>query len=122
MLAQESKLFRADRRKKRVRGRVFGTAERPRLTIFKSLKNIYAQIIDDEKMTTLAAASSMDKETAQKCKGKNKTEAASIVGEAIAKSALGKGIKKVAFDRNRNLYHGRIKALAEAARKAGLEF
>jgi len=106
-----------------VRGRVIGTNERPRLTVHKSLKNIEAQIIDDEKMVTLAAVSSLQKDIVSKKKDKmKKTDVAAIVGEAIARLALDKGIKKVAFDRNRSIFHGRVKALADAARKAGLEF
>jgi large subunit ribosomal protein L18 len=122
MIAQLDKTKRANKRRARVRGKVFGTGTRPRLTVAKSLRNVFAQVIDDEKMITLAAASSINKELAAKCKGRKKSAVAALVGEAIAKQALEKGIKQVALDRNRNLYHGRIKALAEAARKAGLEF
>jgi len=121
-MAKDHKLVRAERRRRRVRAKVVGTPERPRLTVAKSLKNIFAQIVDDENMKTLAACSSMSKEIAPKVADKKKTEAAAIVGEELAKIATTMGIKKVAFDRNRNLYHGRIKALAEAARGAGLEF
>lgn len=116
------KKLRQNKRRARVRGKIFGTSERPRLTVAKSLNNIYAQVIDDEKMVTLAAASSLTKEITDKMAGKAKVEKASIIGEEIAKRALAGGIKRVAFDRNSNLYHGRVKALAEAARKAGLEF
>ncbi len=122
MLAQDNKKKRAEKRRARVRGKVFGTSVKPRLTVSRSLKNIYAQLIDDEKMLTLASASSLAKEVIEKGKGKKKTEMASLVGAEIAKRALSKGIKNVAFDRNRSLYHGRVKALADAARKAGLEF
>ncbi len=103
----------------RVRNRVFGTAERPRLNVFRSLAHIYAQVIDDEKGMTLAAASSMDKDF--EGKGGN-IEAAKKVGLAIAKKALDKGIKTVVFDRGGYIYHGRVAALAEAAREGGLEF
>ena len=103
----------------RVRNRVFGTAERPRLNVFRSLAHIYAQVIDDEKGMTLAAASSMDKDF--EGKGGN-IEAAKKVGLAIAKKALEKGIKTVVFDRGGYIYHGRVAALAEAAREGGLEF
>ena len=103
----------------RVRNRVFGTAERPRLNVFRSLAHIYAQVIDDEKGITLAAASSMDKDF--EGKGGN-IEAAKKVGLAIAKKALDKGIKTVVFDRGGYIYHGRVAALAEAAREGGLEF
>lgn len=103
----------------RVRNRVIGTAERPRLNVFRSLAHIYAQVIDDEKGITLAAASSMDKDF--EGKGGN-IEAAKKVGLAIAKKALDKGIKSVVFDRGGYIYHGRVAALAEAAREGGLEF
>jgi large subunit ribosomal protein L18 len=113
---------RRARRKSRVRGKISGTAERPRLSVAKSLKNTYAQLIDDEKMMTLAMVSTLSKEMAGNLANKNKMERAAAVGEEVARVALTKGIKKVTFDRNGILYHGRIKALAEAARKAGLEF
>ncbi|MCX6828007.1 MAG: 50S ribosomal protein L18 [candidate division Zixibacteria bacterium] len=122
MNAHDIKKRRAAKKKARVRGKIHGTAERPRLAVSKTIKNISVQIIDDEKMVTLAVASSLVKEIAEKADKKTKTAVAEMVGKAIAEKALAKGIKKVAFDRNRNLYHGRIKALAEAARKAGLEF
>jgi len=111
------------RRKKRIRKKIFGTPERPRLCVYRSLKHIYAQIIDDTTGRTLAAASSLSKDIASVVgkDGRNKKGAA-IVGEAIAKIALSKGIKKVVFDRNGFLYHGRVKTLADAARNAGLEF
>ena len=118
-------LLKADknelRRKRhlRVRNRVAGTAERPRLNVFRSLAHIYAQIIDDEKGITLAAASSVEKDF--KGKGGN-IEAAKAVGKAIAQKALDKGINEVVFDRGGYIYHGRIKALAEAAREGGLKF
>jgi len=110
------------KRKARVRGKIFGTAERPRLSVTKTLKNIYAQVIDDEKMVTLATASTRNKVVTEKMGDKTKTESAGLVGEAIARISQDKGIKAVAFDRNGNVYHGRVKALAEAARKAGLDF
>lgn len=123
MRSNDIKKSRTAKRKARVRGRVFGTNDRPRLTVHKSLKNIEAQIIDDEKMVTLAAVSSLQKDIVSRKKDKmKKTDVAAIVGEAIARLALDKGIKKVAFDRNRSIFHGRVKALADAARKAGLEF
>lgn len=122
MIAHDIKKKKAAQRRARVRGRVSGTASRPRMTVYKSLKNIAAQIIDDEKMVTLAAASSQSKDAASGKAKKTKTQMAAMVGEMIATQALAKGIKSVALDRNRNLYHGRVKALAEAARKAGLEF
>ena len=112
---QEARL----RRHLRVRKKVSGTSERPRLAIFRSEKNIYAQIIDDISATTLVAASSLDKEF--EGVGSNK-EAAKLVGQLIAKKALEKGIKEVVFDRGGFVYHGRIQNLAEGAREAGLEF
>ena len=112
---QEARL----RRHLRVRKKISGTSERPRLAIFRSEKNIYAQIIDDVSATTLVAASSLDKEF--EGVGSNK-EAAKLVGQLIAKKALEKGIKVVVFDRGGFIYHGRIQNLAEGAREAGLEF
>jgi large subunit ribosomal protein L18 len=106
-------------RHRRVRGKISGTAECPRLNVFRSAKNIYAQIIDDVKGVTLAAASSLDKEF--EGNGGNK-EAAEKVGELIAKRAADKGIETVVFDRGGYIYHGRVKELAEGARKGGLKF
>ena len=117
-----SRLIGRERRKLRVRGNVSGTAERPRLTIFRSLSHMYAQVIDDVEGKTLAHASTLAKDVKPKAEDANKTGAAVLVGEAIAKQLLAKGVKKVVFDRNGYMYHGRVKALAEAARKAGLEF
>jgi large subunit ribosomal protein L18 len=108
------------RRHVRVRKKVFGTSERPRLCVFRSEKNIYAQIIDDVAQKTLVAASSLDKDFSVEL-GSNK-EAAKLVGEMVAKRAIEKGIKAVVFDRGGYIYHGRIQQLAEAAREAGLEF
>ncbi len=111
-------------RKKRIRRRIrkvsSGTAERPRLSIFRSNSEIYAQVIDDTKGTTMVAVSSRDKDLAKE-KG-TKTEVANIVGKAIAEKCKKAGIDKVAFDRGGNLYHGRVKSLAEGAREAGLNF
>ena len=104
------------KRHKRVRAKVSGTAECPRLNVFRSNKNIYAQIIDDVKGVTLVSASSLDMDN-----GSNK-EAAFKVGEAIAKKAIDKGIDKVVFDRGGYIYHGRVKELAEGARQGGLKF
>ena len=111
------------RRKKRVRKKVKGSPEMARLCVFRSSKHIYAQIIDDSEGKTLAAVSSVSKDLRSKVgkDGGNKKGAA-IVGSAIAESALSKGIKRVVFDRNGFLYHGRVKAVAEAARDTGLEF
>ena len=107
------------RRHKRVRGKISGTALKPRLCVFRSLKNIYAQVIDDENGKTLASASSLDKEFNQY--GGNK-EAAKLVGQAVAKAALEKGITEVVFDRGGYIFHGRVQELADAAREAGLKF
>jgi len=110
------------RRHWRIRKRIFGTPERPRLSVFRSLKHIYAQIIDDTTGQTLCAASTLDKELREKLQGLTKTQQAIEVGKLIAKRALELGIKQVAFDRGGHKYHGRVKALADAAREAGLEF
>jgi large subunit ribosomal protein L18 len=113
----------ADRRKSRVRKKVLGTSERPRLTVRKSLKNVFAQIIDDEKMATLIGLSSDSKEMTSMISDKdNKTAAAKKVGLKLAELAKAKGIEAVVFDRNRFRYHGRIKAVADGAREGGLKF
>ena len=109
-------------RHKRVRKNLSGTAERPRLCVYRSLSNIYAQIIDDEKGVTLVSASTLDKEVIEQLKGKNKTEQARLVGEIIGKRAIAKKIKAVVFDRGGYLYTGRVQAVADGARSAGLEF
>ena len=106
-------------RHRRVRGKISGTAARPRLSVFRSAKHIYAQIIDDVNGVTIASASSMDKEF--EGLGSNK-EAAKKVGEAVAKKALDKGVEEVVFDRSGYIYHGRIQALADGAREGGLKF
>ena len=112
-----------DRRHRRVRKKVLGTAERPRLNVFRSLKHIYAQVIDDEAGVTLVAASTVEPELREAVGGYGgNVEAAKVVGRAIAQRALARGISKVVFDRGGYRYHGRVKALAEAAREAGLEF
>jgi large subunit ribosomal protein L18 len=107
------------RRHERVRKTVSGTPERPRLAVYRSLTHIYAQVIDDERGHTLAAASTVEK--ALKSSG-NKSVRAKAVGAALAKKAIDAGVTKVVFDRGGNRYHGRVKALAEAAREAGLQF
>jgi large subunit ribosomal protein L18 len=111
------------RRHVRLRKKVAGTAERPRLSVFRSLHHIYAQIIDDIQGVTLVSASTVEPEVRQKlgAKGGN-IEAAKVIGAAIAQKALKKGIKQVVFDRGGQIYHGRIQALAGAARESGLEF
>ena len=110
------------RRRTRVRGRVAGTAARPRLNVYRSLSNIFAQVIDDASGHTLAQASTIDAELKAKLEGKKKLEQAQVVGAAVAERALAKGLKAVVFDRAGYRYHGRVKALADAARGAGLEF
>ena len=109
-------------RHKRVRKKVFGSTEKPRLNVFRSLNHIYVQVIDDFSGRTIVAASSADKDFKGKITTGGNIEAAKTVGTLIAQKAAGKGIKKVIFDRGGYLYHGRIKALADAARKGGLEF
>jgi len=101
---------------------VEGTASRPRLCVFRSLNHIYAQVIDDEKRHTLVTASTLDTEIKSEADGKAKSAQAQLVGSLVAKRALDNGIKEVVFDRGGYKYHGRVKALAEAARKAGLKF
>jgi len=110
------------RRHARIRATVSGTAAKPRLCVFRSLSNIYAQIIDDASGVTLISSESISAEIKEKAEGKNKSQIAELVGAALAKSAQEKGIAEVVFDRGGYKYHGRIKALAEAARKAGLKF
>lgn len=109
-------------RHKRVRQRVVGTSDRPRLCVFRSLNNIYAQIIDDSGHTTLVSASSLDKELQKAGSRKTKMERSQLVGSSIAKKATKQGITKVVFDRGGYNYHGRVKTLAEAAREEGLLF
>ena len=110
------------RRKYHVRKKVFGTADRPRLSVFRSSRHIYAQIIDDTAGATLVSASTRAKGLRDQLSNAGDKKAAQIVGEAVAKQALGVGIKCVCFDRNRYKFHGRVKALTEAARKTGLVF
>ena len=110
------------RRQRHVRKRLFGTTERPRLCIFRSSKHIYAQVVNDATGTTLASASTMDPEVkAQAAYGGNKA-AAAVVGKAVAERAKRAGIDKICFDRRSYKYHGRVQALADAAREAGLDF
>jgi len=122
MRANQLKSIRRLRRKHVIRHRVFGTTERPRLTVFRSLKNLYAQIIDDEKGVTLCEASSRSKDLQSKIPSGGNIPAAKLVGAALAERAKAKNIDQVCFDRNGYRYHGRVKALAEAAREAGLKF
>ncbi|MGB9772063.1 MAG: 50S ribosomal protein L18 [Candidatus Kapaibacteriota bacterium] len=119
----ELKLIRKRRRKLRVRKKVFGTQQKPRLTVFRSLKHIYCQIINDEIGHTLVSCSTLDKEVCAQIKeGMKKVDEAKIVGKILAERAIKLGIEKIAFDRNGYLYHGRVKALAEGAREGGLKF
>jgi large subunit ribosomal protein L18 len=110
------------RRHKRVRKHISGTAERPRLCVYRSLSEIYAQVIDDVAGSTLVAASSIDKDLRGQMDGKTKTEQARLVGEAVAERAKQAGVTQVVFDRGGFKYIGRVKALAEGARESGLEF
>lgn len=111
-----------ERRKLRIRKKVNGTSERPRLSVFRSSRHIYAQVIDDATGKTLAAASTLSKDLDGKLEEDNKVGAAKKVGQLIAIACKDKGITRVVFDRNGYLYHGRVSALAQAAREAGLEF
>jgi len=119
----EQKAIRRQRRKAHVRKHVTGTAERPRLTVFRSHKNIYAQIVDDGAGRTLVSASTAEKPMREKLSGKfGNRDAAEAVGAVLAAKAVEAGIKTVVFDRNGYAYHGRVRSLAEAARKGGLQF
>jgi large subunit ribosomal protein L18 len=116
------KLTGRERRKFRIRNKISGTEERPRLSVFRSAKHIYAQVVDDGTGKTLAAASTMSPDLKGSLGDTNKTEAAKKVGALIAEICVKRSISKVVFDRNGFLYHGRVKALADAAREAGLSF
>jgi len=116
------KIVRRKRRRQHVRKRVLGTPQRPRLTVFRSLKNVYAQIIDDTTGRTLVSASSRDRDLRESVGSGSNVAAASKVGAALGERARSKGVEMVAFDRNGYRYHGRVKALADAAREAGLKF
>lgn len=117
----DRKAIRAKRRR-RVRNKIVGTAARPRLNVFRSLNNIYAQLINDETGVTVVAASTLSPELKGQVKNGSNIEAAKAVGNLVGKMALEKGVKEVVFDRAGYLYHGRVKALAEGAREAGLDF
>lgn len=110
------------KRKKRVRKRIYGTTERPRLSVFRSAKHIYAQLIDDSSGNTVISASSMEKEMKDHQKFENKIESAVFLGKLIGERALQKGFKRIVFDKNGYLYHGRVRAVSEGAREAGLNF
>jgi len=121
-MATKSRAVARTRRHKRVRKFISGTTERPRLNVFRSLTQIYAQLIDDEKGNTLVSASTVDKDLRTQLEGKKKSEQAKLVGEELARRATDKGIKTVVFDRGGFRYIGRVKALADGARSGGLEF
>ena len=118
----KKKSAQQDRRHRRVRARVNGTTERPRLNVYRSLSNIFAQVIDDLSGKTLASASTIDSAVAAQIVGKNQVEAAKIVGQIVAERAKAAGVKAVVFDRGGYQYHGRVAALAEGAREGGLDF
>lgn len=111
-----------DKRKARIRKRLSGTPERPRLSVFRSARHVYAQIVDDRAGNTLVTASSVEGAFKEQPKFATKVAAAAFVGKLVAQRALEKGIKKVVFDRNGFLYHGRVKAISDGAREAGLDF
>ena len=121
MSGRDSKAIRKIRHR-RVRQKVTGTISRPRLCVFRSLNHVHAQLIDDSRGQTLVSMSTLDSQMRGKTNGMVKTRKAEVVGTLLAEKALNKGIKQVVFDRGGYKYHGRVKALAEAARKAGLEF
>lgn len=122
MLNKNNRRAKRQVRHTRVRKKVFGTPERPRLCVFRSLSNVYAQIVDDVTGNTLVSASSLEEEVKGKITHGGNKEAARVVGECVAKRALDKGINEVTFDRGGYIYHGRVKELAEGAREAGLQF
>ena len=122
MIKTKNRKEQTRKRHIRVRTKISGTAEAPRLAVYRSTKHIYAQLIDDEKNVTVCSASSVDKDLKEKLAHGGNIEAAKVVGEAIAKKALAKGVECVVFDRGGFLYHGRVAALADAAREAGLMF
>jgi large subunit ribosomal protein L18 len=120
--AVEKKRAQRERRHRRVRTRVIGTPARPRLNVYRSLHGIYAQVIDDTVGQTLVSASTIDKDVQAQIEGKSKTEAAKIVGQILGQRAKQAGVAQVVFDRGGYQYHGRVAALAEGAREAGLDF
>jgi large subunit ribosomal protein L18 len=121
-MAEKSRSEARIKRHTRVRVNVQGTAQRPRLSVFRSLSEIYVQVIDDQLGNTIASASTIDEELRSKMKGLKKSEQAKLVGKAVAERAMGKGVKAVVFDRGGFKYSGRVKALADGAREGGLEF
>ncbi len=122
MARASQRVARRNARRSRVRRRIVGSEESPRLSVYRSLHHIYAQVISDDAGTTVAAASTQSPELRDQLKSKGNKEAARAVGKAIAERCLQRGIQKVVFDRNGFLYHGNVKALAQAAREAGLKF
>lgn len=121
-LKSKAKNAARKRRQRRVRAKIYGTAERPRLNIFRSNENIFAQVINDDLGHTIASASTIDKEIATQVDGKTKSEAAKIVGQVLGERAKKAGVETVIFDRGGFQYHGRVAALADGAREAGLKF
>lgn len=121
-MAKNSRSIARTRRHSRVRKNLLGTAERPRLNVFRSVSAIYAQVIDDRSGRTLVSASTVDRELREKVKGLKKSEQAKVIGQAVAERAKGKGIQSVVFDRGGYRYIGRVKALADGAREGGLQF
>jgi large subunit ribosomal protein L18 len=122
MINKQSKNIVRLRKHKRIRAKISGTSQRPRLCVFRSLSNIYAQIIDDENQNTLVSASTLDSAVKEKFAFGGNKDAAAEVGKLVAQRALEKGIETVVFDRGGYIYHGRVLSLAEAAREAGLKF
>ena len=122
MIKQPNRKEATQKRHRRLRAKLAGTTEAPRLAVYRSTKHIYAQLIDDEKNVTVCSASSVDKDLKEKLAHGGNIDAAKVVGEAIAKKALAKGVECVVFDRGGFLYHGRIAALADAEREAGIMF
>jgi len=122
MIKKPSRTLARVKRHMRIRKKISGTAEMPRLAVFRSNKHIYTQVIDDVKAVTLCAASTVEKSVAGSLKGTSNKEAAAAVGKAIAEKAKAAGIENVVFDRGGYIYHGKVQALAEAAREAGLKF
>lgn len=122
MLNKVNRNEKRQKRHMRVRQKVYGTPQKPRFNVYRSLDNIYVQIIDDTVGHTLVSASSLEKEVKDKAKNTGNKEAAKLVGELAAKKAIEKGIKEVVFDRGGYIYHGRIKEVADGAREAGLKF
>lgn len=122
MIKNRSRNEMRELRHRRIRKKIVGTNDKPRLSVFRSLKHIYVQIIDDETGNTLISASTLEKTVASDIKGKNASEAAKAIGTLIAERAKAKGIESVVFDRGGHVFLGRVKALADAAREAGLKF